>query len=157
MANGGSDCCGKCLFNRAVRARSAEWRFDAPRERVENFCLLRNVPIRSPAWTYCRNFTYGSRKTPAIEEVEVIGPILASGLYEGYTRIPWNGANEPRIYMPCVCAICGRENERGVEIDDDGTTLGFCSNDHYVQWWYARHPETHSRFGPFRSPDQPER
>ena len=81
MPNGGSDCCGNCSQNLAN-----EHKFNPD---GVHYCKLRRVEITSPFWTYCNNFFYHSwPKNELNNKSEIIGPIFASGIYDGYVRIP---------------------------------------------------------------------
>jgi hypothetical protein len=135
MPNGGPDCCGNCSHNRAVQ----EMAHPHPEQRERfwelSFCTLREVAIPNPFWTYCSNFCYGKHPENRNRAEAPAGWISASGLYEGYVRIPWDGRNEPRVAVPATCAVCGRKTDEGIELDRDGQVLGFCTNRHYVQWW----------------------
>ncbi len=143
MPNGGTDCCALCSWNRATHQLS--WRSSEHRQRFFELshCLLRDANITSPFWTYCRNYRPLSRGVP--REVDFLtqrptGPIMGSGRWEdGYTRIPWNGKNEPRKDLVVDCDICGRRVLQGLKVDHEGSRLGFCSNRHYVEWWVGVH------------------
>ena len=119
-----------------------------------SYCTLRNVKITNPFWTYCRNFAYGKHPELRNKEEKPEGCITASGLYEGYVRIPWDGEREPRISGPITCSKCGRETKRGVEIFHDGKSLGFCTNRHYIEWWLSIHHDPSFRPDDFISPEQ---
>ena len=117
MPNGGPDCCGNCSHNRAVQ----EMAHPHPEQR-ERFwqlscCTLRDVKITNPFWTYCRNFVYGKHPETRNRGDMPTGWIYASGLYEGYVRIPWDNKNEPRVSVPATCTICGRKTQEGIEVD----------------------------------------
>lgn len=64
-----------------------------------------------------------------------------SGLYEGYVRIPWHGDTEPKVSVPCVCHLCGRETQRGISVKEGERELGFCTNRHYIDWWKTLHDD----------------
>lgn len=123
MPNGGPDCCGNCAYN--------------PNGGV---CVLRDVTVLGhKMWTYCANFSHTSR-----ENEEIKGPIFASGLYEGYVRIPWLGDRAPRTGRAVKCFDCGDHVENGVEIElRTGEKFGFCCNRNYVLWWSSRTTEYH--------------
>ncbi len=106
MPNGGSDCCGNCAYN--------------PKGGV---CELRDVIILGHTmWTYCDNFSRSART-----DVEIRGPIFASGQYEGYVRIPWLGNRPPRTGCPVKCFDCGDHVENGIGIElRTGEKFGFC-------------------------------
>src|SRR5947207_2550585 len=108
MPNGGPDCCGNCTYS--------------PKGDV---CELRDVTIPGhKMWTYCANFSHSARSGD-----EIRGPILASGLYEGYVRIPWLGGRAPFANSPVKCFDCGDHIESGIEIQlRTGEKFGFCCN-----------------------------
>lgn len=154
MPNGGPDCCGNCSHNRAVQ----EMAHPHPEQR-ERFwqlsrCTLRDVNITNPFWTYCHNFTYGKHPEQRNKNESPIGWISASGLYEGYVRIPWNDRDEPRVSVTTTCAICGRKTDEGIEVDHDGHSFGFCTNRHYVQWWKTLHQDDTLNPEDFESPEE---
>jgi desulfoferrodoxin (superoxide reductase-like protein) len=82
------------------------------------------------------------------------GWIFASGIYEGYVRIPWDDKNEPRVSVPATCSVCGRKTDQGIEINHAGELLGFCTNRHYVEWWKTMHHEDSIRSEDFQSPEE---
>jgi hypothetical protein len=142
MPNGGSDCCGNCSFNRAVQELGSPHRLGEPeRQRFwdASFCTLRSVRVGNPYWTYCANFTHGLAPA-ALPPLK--GPVFASGLYEGYVRIPWDGDREPRVGRAAVCEVCGLTTDRSIELPSaGGAALAFCTNRHYVQWWRTRYDD----------------
>ena len=85
-------------------------------------------------WTYCANFSHVQK---ANEETK--GPILSTGLYEGYVRIPWVGDRGPKSPRLVKCFDCGEHVEKGIEIElRTGEKFGFCCNPNYVSWWLSR-------------------
>ncbi len=153
MPNGGSDCCGCCAYNRAIQEA---WRGQTDhRERLaeHSYCILRNVKIAIPFWTYCHNFA-GWRVASFVPTEEPVGPVYANGLYEGYVRIPWHGAIEPQAEVPCTCSVCGRVTDCGISLPLAEGTLGFCTNRHYVEWWNSRHPESPIDSSQFETPEE---
>jgi hypothetical protein len=52
MPNGGSDCCGTCWFNSANEGNPGYQKPDAD---VQVRCVIRDVDIEVPFWTYCAN------------------------------------------------------------------------------------------------------
>jgi hypothetical protein len=153
MPNGGPDCCGNCAHNRAVQEMAHPHPEHPDRFRQLSHCTLRGVMVPNPFWTYCRNFVYGKHPEARNRSEVPVGWMSASGLYEGYVRIPWHGTNEPRVAVPATCAICGRQTERGIEVDHDGQRIGFCTNRHYVQWWNTLHPDDELDPERFESPE----
>ena len=143
MPNGGPDCCGKCGFNKAVQ----ELVYPLP-DRREQFwaishCTLRNLKITDPFWTYCYSFCY-TNQLPELDENEFMPPVgwvYASGLYEGYVRIPWHGDSEPVVSVSCMCLICGRTTDTGIKVVHAGQEIGFCTNRHYIDWWKTEHDD----------------
>jgi hypothetical protein len=134
MPNGGPDCCGACDFNKAVQemGRHPE---DNKRFLALSNCTLRDLKITNPFWTYCHSFRWGELLPVPIVKEEAKGWVFASGLYEGYVRIPWHGMVEPKVSAPCICEICARKTQGGITVVHDGRTIGFCTNRHYIEWW----------------------
>lgn len=52
MPNGGSDCCGTCWFNAKNKGKAGYEHADDPESA---FCLIRNIAIDDPFYTYCHN------------------------------------------------------------------------------------------------------
>ncbi len=97
MPNGGVDNCATCYFNKAAKELGNQF-IDQPAERDKLFyllchCTLRDVKITDPYWTYCRNYFYFMDRSSPPEDMQTKGWILASGLDEGYSRIPWDDKN----------------------------------------------------------------
>lgn len=153
MPNGGPDCCGNCSHNYAVQ----EMAHPHPEHRGKfwelSSCTLRGIKITNPFWTYCRNFEYGKHPESRNQFATPKGSVTASGLYEGYVRIPWNGQEEPSVSVPTSCSICGRKTESGIEVSHDRITLGFCTNRHYVQWWKTIHDDPEFKPEDYESPE----
>jgi hypothetical protein len=141
MPNGGSDCCGNCSFNRAVQeiGQPEQYQFDEFC-RLSN-CTLRNLKITNPFWTYCNNFHHRKLQSDIDERTKIRGSVFASGLYEGYVRIPWHGDNEPIVAVRCTCSICGRTKNEGINVFHEGEYIGFCTNKHYIDWWKTEHDD----------------
>lgn len=55
MPNGGSDCCGTCLFNRKNRGQAGYSGVNNPEP---NHCDIRDLPIENSFYTYCSNHNY---------------------------------------------------------------------------------------------------
>ena len=157
MPNGGSNCCGECVCNRAVREMSDSYA-DKSSDRFWDlsFCTLRQVNITDPFWTYCHNwFPSGSdRDISEILSQEPIGWISKSGLYEGYVKIPWHGLIEPDVSVPCTCIMCDRITESGIALELESEVLGFCTNLHYVEWWKTQHLESDIDISYFAAPEE---
>ena len=150
MANGGPDNCSNCTHNRAVHEVEAGDLAGLEEFMRRSWCSLRDVNIDRPHWTYCAN----AASHPPAEACEPKGWIKSSGLYEGYVRIPWHGWVEPLIEVPASCHVCQRETEQGITIDDEGQTLGFCTNRHYVEWWKTRHDDPDLDPEAFETPEE---
>ena len=86
MPNGGSDCCGTCWFNRA-----SEDNLDGtPAEGAEHYCIIRNLPIEDPYYTYCAN-----HPLHALAEIRTpIGPVFI-GDCEGNREVWKEGPDTP--------------------------------------------------------------
>lgn len=134
MPNGGTDNCGLCGFN---KANGGKWAWPEDKRAFEKaYCTIRNVPIPNPLWTYCANW-HTKSEIP-------YGPIFTSGLHEKkalYRRIPWHGKNCPQHSATGACVVCHNDYENGLLVEDEGSTVTFCSNDHYLDWWKQRHPD----------------
>lgn len=132
MPNGGPDNCSTCGFN---RRNYGIWRNPEADERQMPFCEIRNLPVLADHWTYCQNWHTRTR--------EPIGPVYASGLYEGgYHRIPWHGPVEPEHVGAGVCSECGDAFTEGIAIAAiESASHVFCSNLHYLRWWKRQHPQ----------------
>jgi len=78
---------------------------------VKARCTLRNVKITNPFWTYCCDFISSKHPKSRNKAKRPKGWITVSGLYEGYVRVPWDGTTEPRVSVPAMCSICGREGD----------------------------------------------
>lgn len=127
MPNGGSDCCGECVFNPDSRARS--------REAVPGAlgrCEIRSIVTDLPFWTYCANFHTRSRLPD--------GPVFA-GFHE-WGRLPWHGDRPPApngadADRPCV--ECGGRPTPLI-LEAPPGRLHFCGGEHYLAWWRQAHP-----------------
>ena len=154
MPNGGPDCCGNCSHNRAVQ----EMAHPHPEQRERfwklSYCTLRKVKITNPFWTYCQNFIYGKRPGERNLNDQPKGWISASGLYEGYVRIPWDGKNEPHVSVPAECVICGRKTSEGIVVEHERVKFGFCTNRHYVQWWKTVHEDDSLNLDHYELPEE---
>jgi hypothetical protein len=155
MPNGGPDCCGQCAFNRTIQKIGSPNRTDeSDRQEFWNnsYCTLRFVKLTKPFWTYCANYSHDA---PKILGAKATGWIFASGIYEGYVRIPWHGSTEPMVGVPTTCSVCGRKTESGIELTtSDDSSLGFCSNRHYVAWWRTQHNDPAIRADHFADPEE---
>ena len=131
MPNGGADNCGTCGYN---LANKGAWGPPGCGD-GEAYCSMRILPIPNPFWTYCANWQSRGDQPE--------GPLFATGLHEhGYTRIPWDGEDEPRPMCLGRCHVCNREFERGLRVAAaTERERQFCCNAHYMEWWRLRHPE----------------
>lgn len=154
MPNGGPDSCGNCYHNRAVQEMAHPHPEQRDRFWQLSYCTLRNVKIANPFWTYCDNFGYGKHPELRNQAETPVGWISASGLYEGYVRIPWEDTNEPQVSVPATCSVCGRLTDEGIQIVRGSQTFGFCTNRHYVQWWKTLHDDDSIRPEHFESPEE---
>jgi hypothetical protein len=118
-----------------------------------SYCTLRSVKITVPFWTYCANYSHDKSCVPG---AVAKGWIFASGLYEGYVRIPWHGDVEPLVNVATICAVCGRKTESGIVVQaSEDSLLGFCSNRHYVEWWSTQHDDPSVRADDYAEPEGP--
>jgi len=81
MPNGGSDCCGTCWFNSNNEGEAGDhgaWKESTVK------CVIRNIEIPNPFWTYCINHPHHN-----INKVEVpLGPVYVTAGYP-YSREVW--------------------------------------------------------------------
>lgn len=141
MPNGGPDCCGNCGFNKAVQEMGHPHPDQSDRFWKLSHCTLRNLRIINTFWTYCHNFRYGKHLVDGNEDISPEGWVYASGLYEGYVRIPWHGDSAPAVSVPCTSSVCGRTTSRGITVPHRGKEIGFCTNRHYIEWWKTIHDD----------------
>ena len=138
MPNGGSDNCGECRHNRANHERPDLRENHFAEFCMKSYCTLRDLDVSgNPFWTYCANFTHTSDPWGRARDPQRIeGSVYSQGCPgDGYARIPWHRNSAPRVPVSTKCCICGRNAKEGIEIIHNGETLGFCTNQHYVQWW----------------------
>lgn len=100
-----------------------------------SYCTFRDLKIANPFWTYCHNFGYRKKLPEPGIFVASRGWVYASGLYEGYVRIPGHGDSGPVLSVPCTCLIYGRRTDRGIRVVHADNEIGFCTNRHYLDWW----------------------
>jgi len=79
MPNGGSDCCGTCWFN-AKNKMEAGYEHDHDPE--PDFCIIRELDIEDPFYTYCANHPH---RNPQKLDIP-IGPVW-TGDPEGNRKI----------------------------------------------------------------------
>lgn len=136
MPNGGPDNCFNCIHIEANHGAQPQSLSELNDYMQRSRCLLRQLDVPKPHWTYCASFTLDAA------EREVKGPVWAGGGYDhGYVRITWHDEQQPRIAVPASCCICGCEPTRGIEIDTVDGSLGFCCSRHYVEWWLGQHED----------------
>jgi len=92
MPNGGSDCCGTCWFN-AWSTGQVGHNYDRT---IAPYCTIRNLPIKSPFYTYCANHPHRSRERDPIP----IGPVY-TGDSEGHREFwqPSPDTEEVRLHL----------------------------------------------------------
>jgi len=136
MPNGGSDNCSECLYNKALHDFGFPDIGEEERFARNTYCTLRQQRIwGSPAYTYCAN--YAPYPMDADPNAKIKGPIYKLGLVvdRGHPRIPWFKDVEPLVGARIRCVICRTKSHRGIRLDlPDGTKIGFCSNEHYLDW-----------------------
>jgi len=69
MPNGGSDCCGTCWFN---KKNEGEVGYDHAKDPDPAHCIIRDLPIEVPFYTYCGNHPHRTLKKDPIP----IGPVF---------------------------------------------------------------------------------
>ena len=69
MPNGGSDCCGTCWFN---AKNKGERGYDHASDPEPDFCVIRDLPVDDPFYTYCGNHPHRRPERDAIP----IGPVF---------------------------------------------------------------------------------
>jgi len=69
MPNGGSDCCGTCWFNERNKGEAG---YDHTHDREPNRCIIRDLPIKNPFYTYCVNHPHRNPQRVAVP----IGPVF---------------------------------------------------------------------------------
>ena len=85
MPNGGTDCCGTCWFN---RSNGGEAGYDHRDDSIAPFCVIRDVAIENPFYTYCANHPH---RRPDRDPIP-IGPI---------TRYAGDGmSNDREVWLP---------------------------------------------------------
>jgi len=84
MPNGGSDNCGTCCFNSINKGRTGlPKNFGYGLRKGKEHCLVRDVDIPSPFYTYCANHPYHN---PAKIDVPV-GPVYVHDDHSGIRKI----------------------------------------------------------------------
>lgn len=68
MPNGGSDCCGTCWFNKKNKGQA---RYEHTNNLEPDFCMIRDLKIDDPFYTYCVNHPHHNS-----DKIEIpIGPV----------------------------------------------------------------------------------
>ncbi len=84
MPNGGSDCCGTCWFNSKNKGEAG---YEHAHDREADFCMIRQISIIGPFYTYCANHPHKNAKKVDIP----IGPVFigdSSGKREVWVESP---------------------------------------------------------------------
>jgi hypothetical protein len=89
MPNGGSDCCGTCWFNAKNKGETG---YSHARDPEPAFCIIRQLPIVSPFYTYCANHPHHNRNKIDIP----IGPVF-TGNSEGQRELWVDAPDSPEI------------------------------------------------------------
>ncbi len=71
MPNGGSDCCGTCWFNARNKGEAG---YPHSQDPEPAFCLIRDLQIENPFYTYCVNHPH---RRPQRDPVP-IGPVFTT-------------------------------------------------------------------------------
>ena len=157
MPNGGSNNCVRCTRNQAVQKADAIRREPKEKQTEEffnlSYCELHDVRIGGPFGTYCRYRSISDPPFPASDATAALAmaksddentpqPLVGTiwQHFVGHTYIPWHGKEEPET-VACVCTVCGEKSNEGVGVIDDGKQIGFCGNEHYVDWWKTKHDD----------------
>ncbi len=80
MPNGGSDCCGTCWFNSKNNGEVGHG--GAKKEGIVK-CIIRNLEIPNPFWTYCVNHPYHNPQKIDLP----LGPVYICDSYPYYRKI----------------------------------------------------------------------
>lgn len=92
MPNGGSDCCATCWFN---RKNKGEVGYAHAQEPEESFCVIRNISVQDPFYTYCTNHPHHNP-----QKVEIpIGPLFAGGGGSRTQKSPSPDSEEIRLKL----------------------------------------------------------
>lgn len=81
MPNGGSDCCGTCWFNSSNEGKAGS---HGARKNEVVRCVIRDLIIKDPFWTYCANHPHHTKKMVSVP----IGPVYVNDGYP-YSRKLW--------------------------------------------------------------------
>jgi hypothetical protein len=84
MPNGGSDCCGTCWFNSKNKGRSG---YHGSQEPGVVRCVIRNIEIFNPFYTYCANHPHHNKSKIDIP----MGPVYIAEMdgFLTYKRTVW--------------------------------------------------------------------
>ena len=80
MPNGGSDCCGTCWFNSKNDEKEGP---PAVKKEGVAKCIIRNLEIPNPFWTYCVNHPYHNPGKIALP----LGPVYICDTYPYYRKM----------------------------------------------------------------------
>lgn len=143
MPNGGEsdENCYRCGYNKAMQDYGLPDIGEHERYERSTYCTLRKVAIWG-AFTYCAN--YALRIEEAFLDAEIKGPIKKLAPYtekeDHSVLIPWYNDIEPLVTTRVRCEICQKRSHKGIRLDmPDGSRIGFCSKEHYVEW-INQHP-----------------
>jgi hypothetical protein len=103
MPNGGSDCCGTCWFN--SKNNGEKGFFDSKKPVV--VCLIRNLEIRNPFWTYCANHPQHNEKKIDLP----LGPVYISDGYPYSRKIFVNPPDNEEIRLKLLELLENISNE----------------------------------------------
>jgi hypothetical protein len=98
MPNGGSDCCGTCWFNAKNKGEAGYGQMDST---APNHCVIRDVQILNPYYTYCGNHPH---RCPEKDPIS-IGPIFVPAADGG--RAIWQPSpdtEEIRLHLLALLA-----------------------------------------------------
>jgi hypothetical protein len=81
MPNGGSDCCGTCWFNSQNKGETG---YQNSAKKGAVFCIIRDLEIPDPFWTYCANHPHHNQSKLDLP----LGPVYIRDTYP-YSRKAW--------------------------------------------------------------------
>ena len=125
VPNGGSDCCGECVFNPDGLSRNPGMPFGAGR------CEIRDIVTSRPFYTFCANFH--------LRALAPDGPVFAG--FEEWGRLPWHGNRQPDYNRgdDGPCEVCG-QTPSALALPGPSGRLVFCGGEHYLVWWRRMNP-----------------
>jgi len=107
MPNGGSDCCGTCWFNSDLSEEDVPIE-DLPHSQIK--CLLRDLIIENPYWTYCSN-----HPAQISNKIEIpIGPVYIVDPDSGfsYRRKVWVESPDTKAIREALLEMLGSIQEQ---------------------------------------------